>query len=80
MYVNISTDFLVDSGEVQGIFDLDNTTVNPYTKEFLNKKQQENKIVYLVSDIPKSFILMRDGTVYVAELSPQVLKKRFEII
>ena len=78
MYVDIDTDSLVNGDDVVGIFDLDNTTVNKFTNEFLNKMQAEGKIEYLVSDIPKSFILMRDGTVFVVELSSQILKKRFE--
>ncbi len=78
MYVDIDTDSLVNGDDVVGIFDLDNTTVNKFTNEFLNKMQAEGKIEYLVSDIPKSFILMNDGTVFVVELSSQILKKRFE--
>lgn len=78
MYVDIDTDSLVNGDDVVGIFDLDNTTVNKFTNEFLNKMQVEGKIEYLVSDIPKSFILMKDGTVFVVELSSQILKKRFE--
>ena len=69
MYVDIDTDSLVNGDDVVGIFDLDNTTVNKFTNEFLNKMQAEGKIEYLVSDIPKSFILMKDGTVFVVELS-----------
>ena len=78
MYVDIDTDSLVNGDDVVGIFDLDNTTVNKFTNEFLNKMQAEGKIEYLVSDIPKSFILMKDGTVFVVELSSQIFKKRFE--
>ena len=78
MYVDIDTDSLVNGDDVVGIFDLDNTTVNKFTNEFLNKMQAEGKIEYLVSDIPKSFILMKDATVFVVELSSQILKKRFE--
>lgn len=78
MYVDIDTDSLVNGDDVVGIFDLDNTTVNKFTNEFLNKMQAEGRIEYLVSDIPKSFILMKDGTVFVVELSSQILKKRFE--
>ena len=78
MYVDIDTDSLVNGDDVVGIFDLDNTTVNKFTNEFLNKMQAEGKIESLVSDIPKSFILMKDGTVFVVELSSQILKKRFE--
>jgi len=80
MYIDIFTDFMVDSDDIVGIFDLDNTTTNKFTNEFLNTLQKENKITYLVSDIPKSFILMNDGSVYIVELSSQILKKRFELI
>lgn len=80
MYVEIFNDFLIDSNDVVGIFDLDNTTTNKFTNDFLNKLQKENKITYLISDIPKSFILMSDGSVFVVELSSQILKKRFEFI
>jgi len=71
---------MVDSEKVVGIFDLDNTTTNKFTNDFLNEKQKEGKITYLISDIPKSFVLMNDGSVYVVELASQILKKRFEII
>ena len=80
MYIDIFTDVLVDSEKIVGIFDLDNTTTNKFTNDFLNNLQKENKITYLVSDIPKSFILMDDGSVYIVELSSQILKKRFEFI
>ena len=80
MYIDIFTDVLVDSEKIVGIFDLDNTTTNKFTNDFLNTLQKENKITYLVSDIPKRFILMDDGSVYIVELSSQILKKRFELI
>ena len=79
MYIDIGTDFLIDTKDIVGIFDLDNTTTTTsHTNNFLNEKQKENKVVYLVKDIPKSFVLTRDGTVYVVELSSQILRKRLE--
>ena len=79
MYIDIGTDFLIDTKDIVGIFDLDNTTTTTsHTNNFLNEKQKENKVVYLVKDIPKSFVLTLDGTVYVVELSSQILRKRLE--
>jgi len=78
MYIEIFSDNFIDSKDVVGIFDLDNTTTNKFTTDFLNKLRADNKVITLVNDIPKSFILMRDGTVYIVELSSQILKKRFE--
>ena len=79
MYIDIATDFLIDREDIVGIFDLDNTTINSHTRNFLNESQKKNKVVYLVKDIPKSFVLTSDGTVYIVELSSQILRKRLEI-
>ena len=79
MYIDIATDFLVKDSDIVGIFDLDNTTAaGRHTVNFLNEKQKQNKVTYLIKDIPKSFVLTRDGTVYVVELSSQILRKRLE--
>ena len=79
MYIDIDTDYLINTKDIVGIFDLDNTTTTTsWTNSFLNEKAKENKVVYLVRDIPKSFILTRDGTVYIVELNSQILRKRLE--
>ena len=80
MYIDIATDFLIDENDIVGIFDLDNTTAaGKHTINFLNEKQKQNKVVYLIKDLPKSFVLTRDGTVYVVEIASQVIRKRLEM-
>ena len=80
MYIDIATDFLVKDSDIVGIFDLDNTTAaGRQTVNFLNEKQKQNKVTYLIKDIPKSFVVTKDGQVYVVELNSQILKKRLEM-
>ena len=80
MYIDIATDFLIDDRDIVGVFDLDNTTTTTsHTQNFLNEKQKQNKVVYLIKDLPKSFVLTRDGTVYVVEIASQVIRKRLEM-
>ena len=80
MYLSIGNDMAVRDKNIIGIFDLDNTTTaGRHTMNFLNEKQKEGKVTYLIKDIPKSFVVMADGQVYVVELNSQILKKRFEI-
>ena len=80
MYIDIATDFLIDEKDIVGIFDLDNTTAaGKHTINFLNEKQKEGKVTYLIKDIPKSFVVMNNGEVFVVELSSQILRKRFEM-
>lgn len=80
MYIDIATDFLVNGNDIVGIFDLDNTTAaGRHTMNYLNEKQKQNKVTYLIKDIPKSFVVMNNGEVFVVELSSQILRKRFEM-
>ena len=80
MYIDIATDFLIDEKDIVGIFDLDNTTAaGKHTINFLNEKQKEGKVPYLIKDIPKSFVVTTSGDIYVVELSSQILRKRLEI-
>lgn len=80
MYIDIATDFLIDEKDIVGIFDLDNTTAaGKHTINFLNEKQKEGKVTYLIKDIPKSFVVTTSGDIYVVELSSQILRKRLEI-
>ena len=80
MYIDIATDFLIDENDIVGIFDLDNTTAaGKHTINYLNEKQKEGKVTYLIKDIPKSFVVTTDGNIYVVELSSQILRKRLEI-
>lgn len=80
MYIDIATDFLIDEEDIIGIFDLDNTTAaGKHTINFLNEKQKEGKVTYLIKDIPKSFVVTKNGEVFVVELSSQILRKRLDI-
>ena len=80
MYLDIDTDYLINTKDIVGIFDLDNTTTaGRHTMNFLNEKQKEGKVTYLIKDIPKSFVVMKNGEVFVVELSSQILRKRFEV-
>ena len=77
MYVDIAKDYFIDSEDIIGIFDLDNTTVNAVSRDYLKRKEIEGKLISLNKDLPKSFITTKDGTTYLVELSSQILKKRF---
>ncbi len=80
MYTEISPFVLINSEEIAGIFDLDNTTVNKFTKDFLNRARREGKVSVRGEGIPKSFVLTDKGDVILATLSPRALKKRINFI
>ena len=84
MYLHIGNDVVVHHHNVLGIFDLENTSVSKYTKEYLRGKQQENRVIEVTKDMPKSFIVACDKKgkerVYLSLLAPRTLKKRWEEI
>ena len=56
MYLSIGNDMSVRSSAVVGIFDLDNTTTSKRTRQFLEKAEQEGRVVPC-DDLPKSYVV-----------------------
>jgi len=75
MYLYLGQDTVVNSKDVIGIFDLDNTSVSKRTRDYLKYAQQSGKVVAVSREIPKSFVVC-DESVYLSQLSPATLKKR----
>ncbi len=73
MYINIGNEKTIRSKDIVAIFDFDSSTVSVNTKRFLTKKQKEKKIITLGTDIPKSFILLRDDRVYISQLNTSTI-------
>lgn len=75
MYINIGEDFVLKTENITGIFDMDKTTVNKATRDFLAKAQKENRVVLTSYDLPKSFIVAKDK-IYISPLNTSTLLKR----
>lgn len=75
MYLNIGEDFVLKTEDIIGIFDLDKTTVNKATRDFLAKAQKENRVILTSYDLPKSFIIAKEK-IYLSPLNTSTLLKR----
>lgn len=75
MYLNIGEDFVLKTEDITGIFDLDKTTVNKATRDFLAKAQEENRVILISYDLPKSFIIAKEK-IYLSPLNTSTLLKR----
>ena len=81
MYLHIGQSVLVPFESVLGLFDLDNSSWSHRTRSFLEKAEKEGRVVNAASDLPRSFVLCREGersTVYLSQLSTATLKGRLE--
>ena len=83
MYLHLGGEYVVKEEEVIGIFDLDTSTVSKHTRNFLNKKEKEKKLINVSFELPKSFILVGDKQnekIYISQISSATLNKRSGII
>ncbi len=78
-YLHLGRDTSIEVEKIVGVFDMDMTTVSKHTRAFLRLCEQENRVVNVSHDLPKSYILYDyDGeySVYLSPLSPSTLLKR----
>jgi hypothetical protein len=82
MYLHLGQSVVVPHREILGIFDLDNASWAYKTREFLERAEQEGRVISVSDDLPRSFVLVGRGktppTVYISQLSPATLLGRAE--
>ena len=66
MYFHAGQDFVLNTRDVIGVFDLDTAGASRRTEEYFRHVES-----FLVTDFP-------DETIYISQLSPAALKKRAE--
>ena len=80
MYVYLGQDKVIRTQDIIGIFDLDNTTVSKFTREMLHKAEQNEDVITIMGDLPKSFIVCAEKKgkqkIYISPVTPSTLTKR----
>ena len=79
MYLQIGTEDFIKTEDIIGVFDLDNTTVNKATRDYLNEAQKADVVKTVTFDLPKSFIVTEENgqrRVYISALNTATLYKR----
>lgn len=75
MYLHLGNNFTVNTDDVIGIFDFDNTTVSKRGRSFLPDAERLGNVINASEDLPKSFIVTKNK-VYISSISTQTLYKR----
>lgn len=75
MYLYLGGDIAVNANEIIGIFDMDTSTVNKATRDYLSKAEKDKRVSYANYELPKSFIVCRDK-IYVCPFNTSTLAKR----
>ena len=82
MYLHLGQSVVVPYSRILGIFDLDNASWAYKTREFLERAEQEGRVISVCDDLPRSFVLVGGdegpATVYISQLSSATLLGRAE--
>ena len=77
MYLHLGQDTVVRTSDIIGIFDMDTSTVNKATRDYLSNSEKNKKVIYVNYELPKSFIVCKDK-IYICPLNTSTLLKRVE--
>ena len=77
MYIYLGGNTVISSNEILGIFDMDTSTVNKATRDYLSNSEKNKKVIYVNYELPKSFSVCKDK-IYICPLNTSTLLKRVE--
>ncbi|MBR2099833.1 MAG: DUF370 domain-containing protein [Eubacterium sp.] len=75
MFIHLGEDTVINDKEIIGVFDIDTSTVNKATRDYLSKAEKDKRVVYVNYDLPKSFIVC-DDKVYISPINTSTIYKR----
>ena len=75
MFIHLGEDTVVNDKEIIGVFDIDTSTVNKATRDYLSKAEKDKRVIYVNYDLPKSFIVC-DDRVYISPINTSTINKR----
>ena len=81
MYLHLGKGKIIRTDSVVGIFDLDITSQSHLTRKYLSMADKAGRVINAAEDIPKSFVVCREGgenSVYLSQMASSTLLKRFE--
>ena len=77
-YLHIGSDIELRAEEILFICDMDNATASHITRAALKTAQEEGRLFNAAEDLPRSFVVCADGTVYLSGLNSATLMRRAE--
>ena len=79
MFIHLGNETIVNSKNIVGIFDIENTTTGKNTSKLLENATKEKRVVNVSFEMPKSFIVTIENgkeIIYISQISVSTLKKR----
>ncbi len=77
MYLHIGGGHTLPTREIVGLFDLDGASRGRGTREFLERREKEGRLIHTGgSAVPRSFTLTADDKAYLSPVTAATLKSR----
>ena len=79
IYLHLGKGTIVRTGSIVGIFDLDITSQSYLTRNYLSRAEKAGQIINAAEDLPKSFVVCREGEdtrVYLSQMAASTLLRR----
>lgn len=81
MYLHLGGDKVIKTRDIIGVFDMDTSTVQKNTRDYLKKAEKMGEVITISYDLPKSFVVVnkkksKEKTVYITQISSSTLNKR----
>ncbi len=79
MYLHVGKDIVVNTKDIIGIFDMDNTTVSRQGRDFLPEAQKNGVLINATDDLPQSYVVTKRGSevkIYISSYSSKVLGRK----
>lgn len=86
MYLHLGVHTVVSMNDVIGIFDMDTSTVEKTTRDYLACAEKQGDVVNVSTELPKSFVVCRSPlkksgrVVYISQISTGTLLRRSEYV
>ena len=77
-YLHIGGEVDLRSEEIVCICDMDNATASYITRASLRLAEEEGRVFNAAEDLPRSFVVCADGSIYLSGLSAAALLRRSE--
>ena len=75
MYIHLGENTVITDKKIIGVFDMDTSTVNKATRDYLSEAEKSGKVEYVNYDLPKSFIVT-DEKIYISPINTSTINKR----
>lgn len=85
MYLHLGGETVIDTDDLIGIFDIENTTIGKATRDFLARSEREKRVTNVSYELPRSFAVCSGKNksagyrVYISQISPRTLANRARV-